>query len=186
VQLVPKIGSPIYNYQSNSFGKNTFAELYHSYSPAIYSAINKVVKNTTLSQDVLQNTFIKIWQHQANFDKSKGTPFTWMLNIARNEAIDTLRSKRYRQSKVTAPLNEASFLNSDPFSHLDHMDVRKLLYILKPRDRVILELCFFRGYTCEQTAELLRLPCGTVKTRMQQSYKVLKAALTESPITNAI
>jgi DNA-directed RNA polymerase specialized sigma24 family protein len=44
-------------------------------------------------------------------------------------------------------------------------------------DRAILELCFFRGYTCQEAAELLRLPCGTVKTRMQHSYKVLKAAL---------
>jgi DNA-directed RNA polymerase specialized sigma24 family protein len=59
------------------------------------------------------------------------------------------------------------------------MDVHKQLFILKPRDRAILELCFFRGYTCQQTAELLSVPCGTVKTRMQHSYKVLRAALLE-------
>jgi RNA polymerase sigma-70 factor (ECF subfamily) len=165
--------------ESNGSKEKTFAELYHAYSPALYRAINKVLKNPSLSQDVLQNTFVKIWLHQASYDSCKSCPFTWMLNIACHEAIDTLRSKRHRQAIVTAPLDEAILDGSNPFLYLDYMDVHKQLFILKPRDRAILELCFFRGYTCQQTAELLSVPCGTVKTRMQHSYKVLRAALLE-------
>ena len=165
-------------HRSPCFGQKTFGELYRAYSPALFKAIHKVLRNTPLTEDALQNTFIKIWLHRNQYDSLKGSPFTWMLNIARNEAIDMYNSKYYRQTKRTTPLyNPELKAAKDAFVHLDHIDVHKLLFILKPKDRVILELCFFRGHTCQQVAELLQLPCGTVKTRMQHSYKVLKAAL---------
>jgi RNA polymerase sigma-70 factor (ECF subfamily) len=160
--------------------QNYFAELYRAYSPALYNAINKVLKNRAQTEDALQNTFIKVWLHRNSYDIARGTQFTWMLNIARNEALDMLRSKDHRNTRKTFSLDiHQSIASGNPFAHLDHIDISKLLFILKPRDRAILELCFFRGYTCEQTAELLHLPCGTVKTRMQHSYKVLRAAVSE-------
>ena len=170
--------------ESNGLSEKTFAELYHAYRPALYRAINKVLKNPFLSQDVLQNTFVKIWLHQASYDPCKSCPFTWMLNIACHEAIDTIRSKNHKRSRVILPLDEELLVGSNAYVHLDYIDVHKQLFILKPRDRAILELCFFRGYTCQQTAELLGVPCGTIKTRMQHSYKVLRAVLVEPAVAS--
>ena len=158
--------------------EKAFADLYEHYSPALYGAIHRMLKDEELCKDVLQNTFVKIWLHRTCYDPCKGSLFTWMLNIVRNEVIDTLRSKRHRQSSVTTSLEEKhSFEGSNPLLHFDHMDLHKQLFILKPMNRAIMELCFFRGFTCQQTAELLGLPCATVKTKMQHSYKILKAAL---------
>jgi RNA polymerase sigma factor (sigma-70 family) len=158
--------------------QRAFSLLYQDYSPALFGALNKVLKNTTLAEDALQNTFMKIWLYKNSYDSGKASLFTWMLNIARNEAIDVLRSKQFRYAQVTTSLlGREIALTKSPFHHLDHVDLQKHLCLLKPMERVILELCFFRGFSCEQTAMILQIPCGTVKTKMQQGYKKLRAAL---------
>jgi RNA polymerase sigma-70 factor (ECF subfamily) len=178
VQQLPEAQNPIIDQESNGLEQNTFAELYRSYSLALYVAINKVLRNSTQSEGALQNTFIKIWLHRNSYDSVKGSPFTWMLNIAHNEALDVLRSKHHKQQKATTTFKEgATIAYHNPFGQLDNMDVRKLLFKLKPMDRTILELCFFRGFTCVETAQILNLPCGTVKTRMQWSYRKLKQVI---------
>lgn len=156
----------------------SFTALYEAYSHALFGAINRMLKNDALSEDALQNTFIKIWLHRDSYDVGKASLFTWMLNIARNEAIDALRSKQVKYSKVTISLNAYEPApDRNPFFRFDHIDLHKQLFILQPRDRAILELCFFRGFTCQEVSRLLQLPCGTVKTRMQYSYKKLKTVL---------
>jgi RNA polymerase sigma-70 factor (ECF subfamily) len=162
-----------------------FADLYERYSAVLYGALYKVLKNKEQTEDALQNTFIKVWLHRNSYDIARGTQFTWMLNIARNEALDMLRSKHHRNTRKTFSLDiHQSVASGNPFAHLDHLDISKLLFILKPKDRAILELCFFRGYTCEETARTLQIPCGTIKTRMQHSYKVLRAVLVEPAVAS--
>lgn len=161
----------------------TFAELYRDYSTALFGVIQKILKNATLSEDALQNTFLKIWLHRKDYDASKSRLFTWMLNIARNEAIDVLRSKTYRNALATVALNgnaEAAIVIS-PLISLDHCDLKKKLHRLNPKDRAIIELCFFRGFTCNETAAIMGMPSGTVKTRMQCSYKKLRPVLEVVP-----
>jgi RNA polymerase sigma-70 factor (ECF subfamily) len=162
-----------------------FTDLYERYSAALYNALYKMLKNTAQTEDALQNTFIKVWLHRNCYDVARGTQFTWMLNIARNEALDMLRSKHHRNARITFSLDiHQSIACGNPFVHLDHINISKLLFSLKPKDRNILELCFFRGYTCEETARILQIPCGTVKTRMQHSYKVLRAVLVEPAVAS--
>jgi RNA polymerase sigma-70 factor (ECF subfamily) len=163
-----------------------FDELYKCYSPALYGALNKLLKNKEQAEDALQNTFLKIWLHRESYDVSKAGLFTWMLNIARNEAIDVLRSKRHRQANLTCSIDVQELPDcKNPFVHLDYMDIYKSLFLLTPKDRNILEFCFFRGFTCEETAEILRMPCGTIKTRMQYSYRKLRTILKASTFKDA-
>ena len=163
-----------------------FDELYKHYSPALYGALNKMLKNKGQAEDALQNTFIKIWLHRESYDVAKAGLFTWMLNIARNEAIDVLRSKRHRQANLTCFIDVQELPDfKNPFVHLDNIDIYKSLLLLTPKDRNILELCYFRGFTCEETAEILHIPCGTVKTRMQHSYRKLRTILKASTFKDA-
>ena len=75
--------------------------IYDHYSAALYGIIVKILKgNKIISEDVLQETFIKIWTNRIKYDSSKATLFTWMLNIARNTAIDTLRSSDFNSHSV--------------------------------------------------------------------------------------
>lgn len=85
--------------------QKSFTALYQAYSSALFRAINRMLKNDALSEDALQNTFIKIWLHLDRYDAEKACLFTWMLNIARNEAIDVLRSKHGKCARVTISLN---------------------------------------------------------------------------------
>lgn len=70
--------------------QQALAALYDAYSGALYGIILKVVEKEELAQEVLQDTFVKIWRSAGGYDASKGRPFTWMLNIARNAAIDPI------------------------------------------------------------------------------------------------
>src|SRR6188508_2589331 len=70
--------------------------LYDKYSAALFGVALKIVKREELAEDVLQETFIKIWTAFSQYDSSKGRLFTWMLNICRNQAIDKIRSGSYR------------------------------------------------------------------------------------------
>ena len=73
--------------------QQAFSYLYDNYAGALNTVIFKMVENKELTEDVLQEAFVKIWNNFENYDKSKGRLFTWMLNITRNLTIDTLRSK---------------------------------------------------------------------------------------------
>ena len=81
--------------------QHAFNYLYDNYSPALYGIIYKMVENKELAEDILQDTFIKIWNNFSNYDSIKGRLFTWMLNITRNLTIDSLRSKDFKkQNKI--------------------------------------------------------------------------------------
>ena len=73
-----------------------FNYLYDNYSPALYGVIFRIVKYEEEANEVLQDTFVKIWNSITSFDQNKGTLYTGMLNIARNSAIDRLKSKSFQ------------------------------------------------------------------------------------------
>jgi RNA polymerase sigma-70 factor (ECF subfamily) len=72
---------------------SAFSYLYDNYSGALFGIIYKMLDDRQLAEDVLQEAFVKIWNSFSNYDSLKGRLFTWMLNIARNLTIDTIRSK---------------------------------------------------------------------------------------------
>lgn len=77
-----------------------FSYLYDNYSAILNGTIFKMVEDTALTEDILQEAFIKIWNNFASYDPTKGRLFTWMLNLTRNLTIDTLRSKGYRKQQL--------------------------------------------------------------------------------------
>lgn len=158
-----------------------FADVYERYSPALYNALYKVLKNAPQAEIALQNTFTKICRHQHSYDAAKSSLFTWMLNVARNEALYALCSRPCLQASVTFTIDVQELTGCrNPFVHLDHISISKLLFLLNTKDRNISELCFFRGFTCGEAAEILQIPYDTVKTRIQYSYRRLCMLLIDS------
>lgn len=163
--------------------QDAFTALYDAYCGSLYGAISRTIKNESDAEDALQNTFIKIWRYIDSYNPEKGSLFTWMLNIAHHEAIDVLRSKHHKQCLVTGSLHLVQVADQrNPFFRLDRGDLHKLLSILKPINRAIFELVYLRGYSCEQAAEILVMPCGTIKTKLQSGYRKLRTALTQSDV----
>jgi len=157
-----------------------FAYLYDHYSAALNTIILQIVMDAELANDVLQEVFVNIWRKIDQYDTGKGRLFTWMLNIARNAAIDTLRSKGYQNSRK----NQAIPDNVDTVQAggislpgVDTIGLRKVLEKLKDEQRVLIELAYFKGYTHEEIAEMEKIPLGTVKTRIRNALIQLRGYL---------
>ena len=157
-----------------------FAYLYDHYSGALYNIIMQIVTDAELASDVLQEVFVIIWRKIELYDAAKGRLFTWMLNIARNASIDTLRSKGYQNSRKnqSIPDNVDTIQASDTTQPaVDTIGLRKVLGKLKEEQRVLIELAYFKGYTHEEIAEMEKIPLGTVKTRIRNALIQLRVYL---------
>ena len=155
--------------------QKAITHLYRNYSAALYGVILRIVKQEEVAEDVLQETFVKIWSAFSTYDEHKGRLFTWMLNIARNLAIDKIRSKQYRVSSRTQGM-EASNVHQMVSSEAvrpEHIGVKEMTNHLNPDQKVIIDMMYFGGYTQSEVAEELNIPLGTVKTRARMAIKFL-------------
>jgi len=153
------------------------AHLYDQYSPALFGIITKIVEEQETAEDLLQEVFVKIWKNIQSYDKSKGKLFTWMLNIARNSAIDKLRSKDYQKSDKVQSIDKSVYNINKTHSitnNIDHIGLAKFVEQLKPEHQTIIDLLYFKGYTQSEAAEELAIPLGTVKTRVKIAITQLK------------
>ncbi len=160
--------------------QTAFAYLYDNYSAALNSVIARMVDDTQLAEDILQETFVKIWNNFAQYDAAKGRLFTWMINITRNLTIDTLRSKGYKkQQKISQDENFVSSAQDKNYSasKFDVIGIRKQVQNLKPDQKIIIDLAYFGGYTQEEISKEMSIPLGTVKTRMRTAIIELRKLL---------
>lgn len=158
--------------------EKAFSYLYDNYSGALYGIVNAVVTDKEVANDVLQNVFINIWRKIESYDASKGRLFTWMLNIARNAAIDELRSKGYNNSIKNISLpenNEIAGAVTGPA--IDDVGLKKVLGQLKGELRVLVDMSYFKGFTQEEIARSLDIPLGTVKTRIRSALTQLRTMI---------
>ena len=163
------------NEQSN----DAFNYLYDNYSGALFTIISQIVPDKDTASDVLQEVFINIWRKINTYDASKGRLFTWMLNIARNAAIDKVRSKGYRDNQRNQPIMETdnSGLNVSSNPSVSDVGLKKVLTTLNEESRKLIDLSYFQGFTHEEIAKMLGIPLGTVKTRIRSAIIQLRTMI---------
>jgi len=163
--------------------EEAFRYLYDHYAAALYGVVLKVVNEQELANDLLQEIFVKIWNRIDSYDPQKGRLFTWMLHIARNTAIDMLRSKAYHQQEKNQSLESNVHIgNSMQMSSsmmVDQVGLKNVLHMLSDEQRMLIEKAYFRGYTQEEIAKELQVPLGTVKTRIRNALLRLREILQE-------
>jgi len=160
--------------------QQVYSYLYDNYAGALYSTIVGIVSDTELANDVLQEVFIKIWRQIDSYDAGRGRLFTWMLNIARNASIDTIRSNGFQNSRANRELTENVYESAGSVeTKTDTIGLRKIVAQLKEEWRVLVELSYFQGYTQDEIAGILQIPLGTVKTRMRSALQQLSKQLKE-------
>ena len=160
--------------------QKAFAYLYDNYAPALNGIIFRLVEDKALSEDILQEAFVKIWNNFSSYDNTKGRLFTWMMNLTRNLTIDTLRSKGYKkQAKISGDEKSVDNLQdaSSTIDKFDSMGLRKQLANLKPDQRIVIDLAYFNGLTQDEIAKEIGIPLGTVKTRMRTAILELRKIL---------
>ena len=154
--------------------------LYDHYSAALYGVILRVVKNDEIAEEVLQDVFMKIWNRFGSYDPEKGRLFTWMVNIARHQAIDKTRSKELSQDQKTGGLeNVVSRIENSEFveQRVEGIGVREILKSLPDEQQFVVEYLYFKGYTQSELADEFDIPLGTVKTRLRLAMQHLRTSL---------
>jgi RNA polymerase sigma-70 factor (ECF subfamily) len=144
--------------------------LYDMYSASLFGVIVRIVQDEDLAQDLLQDTFVKIWNSFESYDETKGRLFTWMVNLARNLSVDKLRSKDFRNSSKNQDIeNSVLTIDAQRNSSInpETVGLRDMVDNLKPEAKAVLDLIYFKGYTHVEAAEELGIPLGTVKTRVR-------------------
>jgi RNA polymerase sigma factor (sigma-70 family) len=152
--------------------------LYSSYSASLLGIVSKVVKQEEVAQDVLQESFIKIWNSIGQYDASKGRLFTWMSRLVRNTAIDHLRSRGQINSLKNDDLSDFTVQINERYQILYHPEfigLKQLIEVLTPEQKLILDMVYFQGYTQLEVSTVLNIPVGTIKTRIRMSIKVLRS-----------
>ena len=158
------------------------AELYDRYGRIVYSLILRVVRDTGIAEDLVQETFLRIWNRVQAFDAQRGAVGPWLLAVARNRAIDYLRSAGGRER------NAVEFEESDHPSLFIDMErgilasdkarvVKAAVEKLSANQRQVIELAYFEGLSQTEMAQRMGQPLGTVKTWVRAALKTLRDEL---------
>ena len=150
------------------------ALLYDNYADSLYGVIFRILKNEAVAQDVLQDSFVKIWSKHADYNPSKSRLFTWLLTICRNTAIDKLRSLKNKTEKEihTEDSNVYDYRSTE--YNPDTIDVRKHLASLEEKYIEVIEALLFQGLTHKEASEKLEIPLGTLKTRFKIGIREMR------------
>jgi RNA polymerase sigma-70 factor (ECF subfamily) len=170
------------------------ADLYDRFGRLAYSLIFSIVKDSGVAEDLVQETFLRVWNRVAGFDADRGALGPWLLAIARNRAIDYIRSARAKLDRNLVEL--------DLFERAEHVMARSFVDIdkdvltadsarriiaalskLNANQRKVIQLAYYEGLSQTEMAEKLGEPLGTVKTRVRTALKHLKDELSGTAAT---
>lgn len=147
--------------------------IYDKYKDALYGLILRIVRDDAIAGDVLQESFVNIWKKAPTYDASKGTFFTWMLNICRNRSIDEVRKiERQRKGKIQIAESDVYTINGVQ-TPVDTIGLKDMVGTLPEKLQLMVEYIYFRGYTQQEVSEELDMPLGTVKTRIRSALQKL-------------
>ena len=148
--------------------------LYENYSDSLYGVILKITKNEELAQDALQESFVKIWKNAKKYDSSKAKLFTWLYRIARNTAIDKLRSFNNRFHKEVQIDKSDVYILPTASLNQDVIDLREHVTKLEEKYQIVLNALFFEGMTQQEASDELDIPLGTIKSRLKIGLRDLR------------
>jgi RNA polymerase sigma-70 factor (ECF subfamily) len=171
--------------RAGSGDRDAFRELYGRYSAPLFSLAIRIVGNAGEAEELLQDTFVKMWRHASSHDPSKSKAFTWAVTILKRTCIDHLRKRRRRP--VTTPfvseaIEDDSSREDGPRSAEAREDAERLRHALAgipPEQRSALELALFSEMTQFEIAQRLGQPVGTVKSWIRRGMLGLRATLND-------
>ena len=158
------------------------AELYDRYGRLVYSLILRVVRDRGIAEDLVQETFLRVWNRAQGLDAQRGSMGPWLLAVARNRAIDYLRSAggRERNALEFEETDHPALytdMERDILSSDSARRVKTAVEKLSPNQRQVIELAYFEGLSQTEMAERMGQPLGTVKTWVRAALKSLRDEL---------
>lgn len=153
--------------------------LYDKYERLLFSFAHRFTNNDRLSEEVIQEVWMKIWNGRVDFNTEKGKFSSWILTITRNAALDCLRREK-RQPTIEIEERDGGFdepVERTVMQRETASEVREAVQELKPEQQELIELVYFNGLTQQQISDQLELPLGTVKTRIRSAIQALRKLL---------
>jgi RNA polymerase sigma-70 factor (ECF subfamily) len=162
--------------------ESAFARLYDLTSSRVYGMVLRVVRDPAQSAEVTQDIYLEVWRQSARFDSGKSGVMPWLLMIAHRRAVDRVRAAQaatVRDDKYATLTEERPYDSVAEQVHtgLEAQRVRKVLDGLTAAQREAISLAYFGGYTHSEVADLLKVPLGTVKTRIRDGLIRMRDAL---------
>lgn len=154
-----------------------FEYLYDRYSGALYGVILRILQNEAIAEEVLQDTFLKIWDRIDQYDVSRGRLFTWIVNVARHLAIDKIRSKEISRENKTSSIDDLvhTIEKGDRIEQkTDTIGIKDVLRVLPEEQQFVVEYLYFKGYSQSELAKDFDIPLGTIKTRLRAALQKLR------------
>lgn len=151
--------------------------LYDHYSDALYGVIFRTIHHQKIAEETLHDVFIKVWEQIGQYDPSKGTLFTWMYRIARNKAIDARRSKDFKTTEKSDDITGYVDMFETSDNREDYIGLGRILSEIGDACKKLIQLNFFMGYSHAEISKNEEIPLGTVKTRLRNCLKNIKAKL---------
>lgn len=163
-----------------------FETLYDQYAPAVMGLAMKMLQDQSAAEEIVQETFWRVWRQAGTFSEEQGTFSGWLFGIARNLVIDTWRRGKVRPQPASSE-EETQLMDgqTDPAADVDqsawaaikHRQVREAMNLLPPEQRHVLELAYFGGMTRQEIAEFTGVPLGTIHTRARLGLQKLRDSL---------
>ena len=161
--------------------EQALAELYDRYRVILFGLLVRILSSREEAEDVLQEVFLQVWRQAADFDETRGKPFTWLVTLARSRGIDRLRTlaarDRVKQAGFRDEMELVSDAATDTFRSEQRGLVNSALAQLPEEQKRTLVLAYFDGLTQSEIAAKLGAPLGTVKTRMRTGMTKLRELL---------
>jgi len=161
---------------------------YKNYGKALYGIILRVVKSNENAEEVLQDVFVKIWINAKSYHRSKGRLFTWMSNIARNAAIDFIRTARSKREQRTNSIENPVYENIGGKEEMNTQDfaLKNVINSLDEKHRLLIDLTYFQGYSQREIEKEMGIPLGTVKSRLRLAINQLRDKLGDDQVRNLL
>ena len=162
---------------------SAFEQIYDRHSRAVYSLVLRILQQAGTAEEVVQDVFLQLWRNSRQYDESRGPFVPWLLTLARNRALDTLRLKSERQRRREDQTEELPSLAASPDYEIQldakrrGAKVRALMASLNPQEKKAIEMAYFEGLSHSEIAAALREPLGTVKSWIRNGLLRLKEEL---------
>ncbi len=168
---------------------SALSDFYDRHSKLIYGALLRLLGDTDDAEDILQEVFIQVWRKVSTYNEQLGSPKNWLVRIAHNRAINLIRSRRHQAKKSEVPIPDedsgvalgSELIDDSLMAQTISSERMKMIGEAMqdlPKDQVVLlDMAFFQGYSHSEISDLLKLPLGTVKTRIRNGLLALRHSL---------
>jgi RNA polymerase sigma-70 factor (ECF subfamily) len=162
--------------------ERAFEQLYDRVAGPLFGLVHRNLRDRAQAEEIAQEVLVEVWRTARHYRSDRGSAMSWILTLAHRRAVDRVRSSQARRDRehrlgtedYRRPFDEVTDAVAARF---ERREVRRCIATLTALQRESVVLAYYRGYTCEQAAQVLERPLGTVKTRLRDGLIRLRDCL---------